>query len=336
MFRVGISRDLRATDTSSSWGDIGLAELDAAGACWEFLPEDGGELTSAHVAGFDAVIFAAPAVTAATVSGPNPPRILARFGVGLDAVDLAACTKAGVAVTITPDGAARAVATAALTLMLAAGHRLLAKDRLVRDCRWADKISLMGRGLSGRSVGTIGFGNVATELFTLLKPFGTVNFTADPYRVPEQTAAHGVTLTALDDLLRRCEYVVVTAALTTGTRELLDAGKIALLRECAVVVNVARGPIIETNALAEALAANRIFAAGLDVVDPEPLPPGHPLLGLPNVVLSPHALAWTDEMAIGNGRSAVGSVLAVKDGRRPANLANPDVLRGDRYREGTR
>jgi len=194
----------------------------------------------------------------------------------------------------------------------------------------------MGRGLSGRAVGTVGFGNVAAELFALIGPFGTANFTADPYRTPADTAAHGVTLTTLDDLLRRCDYVVVTAALTAGTRGLLDANKLALLPDGAVVVNVARGPIIDTGALTAALATGRIIAAGLDVVDPEPLPPGHPLLALPNVVLSPHALAWTDEMAIGNGRSAIGSVLAVMDGHRPCNLANPDVLNNPRFQESAR
>jgi phosphoglycerate dehydrogenase-like enzyme len=325
MFRVGVSHDLRG------WGDIGLGRLAGAGVeggvdC-EFIPPDDGTLTPAHVDGMDAVIFAAPAVTAATVAGGRPPLLLARFGVGLDTVDLAACTRSGVAVTITPDGAGRAVATATLTLILAAAHQLLGKDRLVRESRWDDKLALMGRGLTGRRVGAVGYGNVATELFRLLEPFGTSNFAADPYRAPNGQA----TLIELDELLRTCDIVVITAALTPQTRGLIDRRRIELMRPGAIFVNVARGPIVDTEALTSALASGRIFAAGLDVTDPEPLPPDHPLLTLPNVVLSPHALAWTDEMALGNGASCVDSVLAVLDGRQPAYLANPDVAGHARF-----
>jgi phosphoglycerate dehydrogenase-like enzyme len=319
MFRVAVSQDLRG------WGDIGLDGLSSAGVSWEFLPPDDGTL--AGVDGWDAVIFAAPAVTAATVAVQRPPRLLSRFGVGTDTVDLAACTDAGVAVTITPDGAGRAVATAALTLILAAGHRLLAKDRLVRERRWDDKLALIGRGLTGRRVGAVGFGNVATELFRLLEPFGTVNFAADPYR----ETAGGVTVIGLDELLSSCDVVVVTAALTPQTRGLIDARRLALLRRDAIFVNIARGPIVDTEALTAVLESGRIFGAGLDVTDPEPLPAGHPLLASPDVVLSPHALAWTDEMALGNGRSCVDAVLAVRDGRRPAYLANPAVADHDRF-----
>jgi phosphoglycerate dehydrogenase-like enzyme len=97
-------------------------------------------------------------------------------------------------------------------------------------------------------------------------------------------------------------------------------------------VNVARGPIVDTDALVHALVSGRLAAAGLDVTDPEPLPPGHPLLTLQNVTLAPHSLAWTDEMALGNGRSAIRSILAVRAGRTPAYLANPEVLHHHRLK----
>ena len=334
MFRVGLSHDLRPAPGGrgpTSWGDIGLRGLEEAGVTWEFLPPDDGELVADR---YDAVLFAGPAVTARTVSGDRPPLLLARFGVGLDTVDLDACTAAGVAVTITPDGARRPVATAALTLMLAVGHNLLGKDQLVRQARWENKLALMGRGLTGRRVGTIGFGNIAVELFDLLQPFATSNYTADPYRDARDTEAHGVTLLSLEDLLRTCDIVVITAALTPGTHRLIDRERLSLMGEDAILINVARGPIVDTAALAEALASGQIAGAGLDVFDPEPLPAGHPLLDLPNVVLSPHALAWTDEMALGNGRSAVSSILAVRSGERPPYLANPAVLDHDRFRLG--
>ena len=325
-FTVGLSHDFVDADRATSWGDIGLAELTAAGVPWGFLPPDGGELDPDLVDGYDAVLFGAPSITARTVSGAHPPLLLARFGVGLDAVDLEACTQAGVGVTITPDGARRPVAAAALALILAASHNLLGKDRIVREGRWEERARLMGRGLAGRRVGVFGLGNVAVELFALLAPFGTENLATDPLRTAEQAAELGVRLVSLPELMARSDVIVITAALTAQTRHAVDAAMLELARPGTVLVNVARGAIVDTDALVEALARGHLGAAGLDVTDPEPLPPDHPLLSLPNVTLAPHSLAWTDEMALGNGRSAIRSILAVRDGRVPAYLANPEVL----------
>lgn len=325
-FRLALSADFQAPDGSIAWGDIGLAELERAGVSWTFLPADTGTLRAEDVDGYDAVLFAAPGVTAETVSGPNPPRLLARFGVGLDGVDVDACTRAGVAVTVTPDGARRAVATAALTLALAVSQRTLDKARLVHSGEWDSKIGLMGRGLTGRTVGTLGLGGAATDLFGLLAPFGTTNLATDPMRTAEAAAALGVELVSLDELARRSDVLVVLAPLTDSTRGCVDARLIALMQPHAIIVNVARGPIVDTSALVDALAEGRLFGAGLDVMDPEPLPSDHPLLGLDNVVLTPHALAWTDEMARGNGSSAVRAVLDVRAGRRPQHLVNEAAL----------
>jgi phosphoglycerate dehydrogenase-like enzyme len=325
-FRVGVSHDFVSPDLPTSWGEIGLDALERAGIPWHFLEPDDGELTPGQIAGLDAVIFGSPSVTARTVSGQSPPQLLARFGVGLDAVDVAACTSAGVAVTITPDGARRPVATAALTLILATLHRLVDKHVLAVSPPWDDRLGLMGHGLTGRTVGVVGLGNIATELFTLLAPFGTVHLASDPYRTTAEAAAAGVELVTTDDLFTRCDVVVITAALTEQTRHLVGARLLDLMPAHAVLVNVSRGAIVDTGALVEILRAGRIFGAGLDVTDPEPLPAGHPLTRLPNVVLAPHALAWTDEMALGNGTSAVTAVLDVAAGRVPRFLADPAVL----------
>lgn len=333
VFRVGLSHDLYSATAQTSWGDIELTLLDEAGVVWDFLPADDGTLSAAAVDGYDAILFAAPAVTTQTVSGPFTPRLFARFGVGLDAVDLPACSAVGVAVTITSDGAKRAVATAALALILAVEHRLIDKHRLVEQGRWQDKQELMGRGLTGKTVGTIGLGNVATELFGLLEPFQTVNLASDPRRARAKTPSPGVQLLDLADVLARSDILVITAALTAQTRHLIDSAALALMKPDAILVNVARGPIVDTDALVRALANGRLGGAGLDVFETEPLPAEHPLISLENVVLSPHALAWTDEMARGNGASAIRSILAVRDRIRPTHLANPDVLEHERFKD---
>jgi phosphoglycerate dehydrogenase-like enzyme len=326
-FQVAISRDFLGADGNNVWGDIGLGQLDAAGVPWRYLPTDTDELLAADLAGFDAVLFAGPAVTARTfATGVRPPVVLARFGVGYDTVDLDACTEHDVAVTITPDGARRPVATAALTLLLAAMHRLSVKDRLVRSGRWADRTRWMGRGLTGRRVGLVGLGNTATDLISLLRPFDVEVLASDPHRTPEAAAAFGASLTDLDTLLATADAVVVMAALTPETHHLLDARRLALMKPDATLVNVARGPILDEAALIDALRAGRLGAAGLDVFETEPIDPDNPLLTMDNVVLSPHALSWTDEMAIGNGSSAVRSILDVHAGRAPAHVVNSAVL----------
>jgi phosphoglycerate dehydrogenase-like enzyme len=215
--------------------------------------------------------------------------------------------------------------------MLAVNHRLMGKHRLVVEGRWSDKQQMMGRGLTGKTVGTVGLGNVAFEMFDLLKPFGTVNIGSDPHRDVADCAARGIELVELPELLARCDVLVITAALTPGTRRLINAERLAMMKPTAIVVNVARGPIIDTDALVSSLQSGRLAGAGLDVFEIEPMPVDHPLLTADNVVLSPHALAWTDEMASGNGSSAIDAILAVRNGVRPTYLANPDVLKHTRF-----
>jgi phosphoglycerate dehydrogenase-like enzyme len=324
---VGVSRDFLDAEGRNVWGDIRLGELDAAGIGWHYLPRGTGELLASDVDGLDAVIFAAPAVTERTFAGATrPPLLFARFGVGYDTVDLAACTRHGALVTITPDGARRPVATAALALLLAVLHNLVVKDRLVRQGRWAEKEQWMGQGLTGRCVGLLGLGNTAGELVELLRPFGVRVLAYDPYCAPATAERLGVRLADADTVMAEAGAVIVMAALTEETRHLVNARRLALMKPSAVLVNVARGPIVDESALVDALSAGRIRAAGLDVFESEPLADGSPLLRMENVVLSPHALAWTDEMSAGNGGSAVRAVLDVAAGRVPRCVVNREAV----------
>lgn len=278
------------------------------------------------------MVLGGSTVSAETVAGPRPPLLLARFGVGYDSVDIEACTAAGVAVTITPDGARRPVAAAAVALLLAVRHNLVAKDRLVREGRWADKVHLHGTGLSGSTVGMVGLGNVGSEVVRLLEPFDVRVLVADPQRTPAEAADLGVALADVDEVVSSCDALVLTAALTPATHHVLDARRLASMRPGSVVVNIARGPLVDTDALVDALEHGPLRAAGLDVFEEEPLPVDHPLVGRPDVVLAPHALAWTSEMALGNGRSALSAVLDALAGRRPEFLVDPAVVEHPRWR----
>lgn len=329
---IGISRDFLGRDGANLWGDIGLGRLDDLATPWEYLPEVTTELTPEQIDGRPAVIFAAPAVTEDTFTGvAESPLVLARFGVGFDAVDLAACTAHDVAVTITPDGARRPVATAALTLILGTLQNVSLKDRLVREGRWAENSLWMGLGLTGMTVGLVGFGSTATDLVNLLGPFQTKILAYDPYCPPERAEELGAKLAPLQEVAASADVLVVMAGLTPETFHLVNADLLATMKPTAVIVNVARGPIVDEEALIEALSSGVIRGAGLDVFEVEPLPASSPLISMDNVLLSPHSIAWTDEMSRGNGASAIQAALDVLTGRVPRFVVNKDVLERESF-----
>jgi len=323
-FRVGVSRDFLDGDRNV-WGDIGLRRLDDAGVPWEYLPRDVAAFAPDDLAPYDGVLFAGPAVPASAFSDDVPrPLLLARFGVGYDTVDLAACTERGVAVTITPDGARAPVATATLTMLLAVLHNLVAKDALVRANDWAGRTNLMGTGLNGLTIGLLGVGNTGGEFVRLLTPFDVTVIGNDPFCPPERAAELGVRLVGRDELAANSDAVVVMAALTPDTHHAIDAGFLAAMKPTAVLLNMARGPIVDERALIAALRSGGIRAAGLDVFEDEP--PTSGIETLPNVTLAPHSIAWTSEMSLGNGNSCVDALLAVARGEAPRFVVNRDVL----------
>jgi D-3-phosphoglycerate dehydrogenase len=259
-------------------------------------------------------------------------RLIARHGVGFDAVDLAAMSAQGVIVTNTPDAVRRPVATAALTYVLALAQKLLAKDRLTRAGRWHERTDHMGMGLTGRSLGVVGAGSIGRETLRLARAFDLELLAADPYADAADIAALGARLVPLDTLLATADFVCVTCALTPETRHLIDAKALARMRPTAYLVNVARGPVVDEAALVAALAAGRLAGAGLDVFESEPIAAGHPLLGFDNVIVTPHALCWTDECFAAIADSGLRSVVAVAQRRVPAHVVNGDVLDHPRVR----
>jgi phosphoglycerate dehydrogenase-like enzyme len=326
-FRVGITHDFLKSDGTLAMGDIGLDLLQAnPGIAFEFLPDIGAEIPHELADQFDALIVLMPRVTAATLDGCRRLRLIARFGVGYDSIDVPACTRNNVLLTITPDGVKRPVAVSAMALLLALSHKLLIKDRLTREGRWNDKLNHMGVGLTGRTLGLIGLGNIGREVFRLVAPLEMKHVAFDPYTSVDVAQGLGAELLSLDDLLRQADFVVVTCALTPETHHLLNAERLALLKSSSFLINVARGPIIDQAALTKVLLERRIAGAGLDVFEKEPIDADDPLLALDNVIVSPHGICWTDEIFRGNGRSACRSILDVAAGRVPAYVVNRDVI----------
>ena len=328
-FRVALSGDFRRPDGSPVYPDFDLEPLkQAPGVEFTFLePRD--PVQAEQLEDFDALILLAHRFTAASLPRSGRLGVVARFGVGYDAVDVEACTKAGVAVVITPDGVRRPVAVSIVALLLALTGKLTIKDRLARQgaAGFAKRGEHMGVGLVGRTLGSLGVGNIGAELFRLIQPFEMRLIAHDPFADPRLAAELGVELVGLDDVFRRADVVSINCPLTPQTRHLVNAERLALMKPTAYLINTSRGPVVDQKALTQALQARRIAGAGLDVFEQEPPDLDDPILQLDNVVLAPHALCWTDQCFAGNGAADVRAVLDYKDGRAPRGVVNGAVLR---------
>ncbi|MGI9253884.1 MAG: NAD(P)-dependent oxidoreductase, partial [Thermomicrobiales bacterium] len=263
-FKVGFTGDFWGPDGRQAYGDIGQDVLEHAGVPWEPIGETGKFLEGRDVDRFDGIAVLGKSVTADTVA--NAPRltIISRYGVGYDSVDVDACTKNGVLLVITPEGVRRPMATVNLTYLLALSHRLLEQDRFTRAGGWAKKSEYMGLGLTGRTLGIIGFGNIARELLTISKPLGMRQVSFDPYANPAVAAEMGVELVDLDRLMRESDFVVVACALTPETRHLVNAERLAMMKPTAYLISTARGPIVDQAAVTAALQIGTIRGAGMD------------------------------------------------------------------------
>jgi phosphoglycerate dehydrogenase-like enzyme len=327
-FRVGFSADFVKEDGSLIFPDIGLSLFDGiASLSHEFIRDYRAEYVPEQLRDYDAVISLKPRVTASSLQGVERLCAIGRCGVGYDNVDLAACTEKDIAVFITPQAVVRPVAESIVLFVLALSHNLVKKDRMVRSGQWVESTRQLGTEPRDRVIGSIGLGNIASEALRLLRPFGPAQFLAfDPYATPEKAKELDVKLTTLDDLLRQSDYILVNCALTPETRGLVGEKQFNLMKPTAVIINTARGPIMNQNALICALEKGRIRGAGLDVFESEPISADSPLLKMENVILTSHSVAWTEELFRDMGRTDCEGALAVYRGEKPPYVVNKEVL----------
>jgi phosphoglycerate dehydrogenase-like enzyme len=327
-FRVALSGDFKKADGTPVFPDFDLAPLlSASGVETQFL-ESANPLNGDQLENFDALILLAHKFVPESVPKSGRLSVVARFGVGYDTVDVAACTKADIALCITPDGVRRPVAVSILTFILALTGKLMVKDGLARQGApgFAARGDHMGVGLVGKTLGSLGVGNIGAEMFRLAKPFDMKFIAHDPFADPRIAAELGIALVGMDELFANADILTVNCPLTDDTRHAVNAKRLGLMKKTAFLINTARGPIVDQKALTEALANRRIAGAGLDVFEVEPPDPADPILKLDNVILAPHALCWTDQCFAGNGAADVRAVLDIQHGREPRGVVNRDVL----------
>lgn len=238
--------------------------------------------------------------------------VISQMSVGVDNIDVAACREHGVTVGHTPDVLTETTADTAFALMAAAVRRLPEGEALVRAGEWGpwDPWHFLSGDLHGSTLGIVGMGRIGRAIARRAAGFDM------PVLYTSRTAKDvpGATRVGIDELLRGSDIVVVAAPLNDETRGMIGRAQLALMRDTAFLVNIARGPLVDTEALVEALAAGTIGGAALDVTDPEPLPPDHPLLGFPNCLVVPHIGSATLPARRAMARLAVSNLVAFLKG----------------------
>ncbi len=243
-------------------------------------------------------------------------RQVSSYGVGVNHVDLPATARRGIVVTNTPDVVTDATADLAMALLLASARRVCEGDRLIRAGGWreAGPEFLLGRQVTGKTLGIVGFGRIGQAMARRAAGFGMRIL----YTGPREAGVPGATRTDLDDLLAASDFVSLHCPLTAATRDLLSRERIARMKPGAILVNTSRGPVVDEEALAEALEDGRIFAAGLDVFREEPRVPER-LRSAANAVLTPHVGSGTVETRTAMARMVWDEVLRRVAGRPPAH-----------------
>ena len=325
--RVGFTRDFFDKEGKSILPGPGLKLLEEMPSIKsEVFPEFLPEVTPEQIRGFDMVISRTlPRWTERSFIGNNQLLSIHRSGVGYDRVDVPALSNAGVLLCITPAAVRRPVAVAIMTFILALSTRLLIKHKLTSEGQWNEVPHYHGYGLIGKTLGSIGVGNIGHEMFMLAKPFGMKHIAYDPYITQEAVADVDVKLVDMDTVLAESDFVNISCLLSEKTRHLVGEKELRKMKQTAFLINTARGPIVDEAALIKALKEGWIQGAGIDVFEQEPTPPDNPLLKLDNAIVTAHAMAFTNEFLTSVWEIIVKQISQIMHGEVPEGLVNREV-----------
>jgi D-3-phosphoglycerate dehydrogenase len=274
----------------------------------------------------DALLVRMP-VTPEAIRAGRRLRVVARHGVGLDYIPVETCTELGIPVVYTPDANTESVAEHVVGTMIALAHHVARADRAVRDGRWNERDRLMGMDIRGRTIGIVGVGRIGTRVAEICRmAFGMRVLGHDLHLDDTTIAQRGAQPTLLAGLLAESDFVTLHAPSTPQTKHLIDASAIAAMKTGAYLINHARGALVDTAALTQALKGGKLAGAAVDVLEVEPPPPDLEMLQLDNVIVTPHSAALTDEAMRRMGGDAVEDILRVLRGEAPQACANREVL----------
>jgi D-3-phosphoglycerate dehydrogenase len=274
----------------------------------------------------DAILNCYAKMTARVIEKLRRCKIIARYGIGVDNVDLAAASKAKILVTNVPDYCIDEVSDHALALLLALARRIAVADEAVKAGAW-DVVAHAGiRRLRGQTLGLLGFGKIAKAIASKVQPLGMKLLVYDPYLDSALIAQHGAEAASLDRVIAEADAVSVHVPLSPETRNIIGKHELARMKPTAFLINTSRGGIVDEHALAMALKEGRLGGAALDVLSVEPPPTDHPLRQAPNIILTPHLAFYSRESVIELQTKAAEEVARALRGEPPRSPVNPEVL----------
>ena len=306
--------------------DPARAVLRGIGATLELAPEPTPEAIVGVAADADALLVTYARITSDIIARMTRCRIISRFGIGVDNVDIPAATRAGIVVTKVPDYCMDEVSDHAMALLLGLARKISLANTQVHAGRWEMPAVVPIHRLRGSVLGLAGFGRIPQLVAPKAKAFGMRVVAFDPYVSAEVFARAGVERVDFAELLRVSDYISVHTPLVPETQGLFNAEAFRRMKPTAYIINTARGAIVDELALAEALDAGRLAGAALDVMPKEP-PVSSPLFGRANVIITPHTSFYSEESLVELQTKAAQEVVAVLTGQPPRNPVNPDVLR---------
>ncbi|MCL4249350.1 MAG: C-terminal binding protein [Anaerolineae bacterium] len=308
--------ELEAEEFRRSGLDVDLVRLNAKTPD-ELLP---------HVLDADGLIVQWTNIDADILRSLEHCKVISRYGIGVDMIDLAVAGECGIPVCNTPEYCIDEVSTHTLSFILMLNRQILPQHRYVQAGKWGSPRPTPPSRLSGQTVGVVGMGNIGRVVVRKLLPFGVTVLVYDPHIAADQVAAAGAEQVELDDLLRRSDYVSLHCPLTDETRHLIGAPQFKAMKPTAYLINMARGPVVDQAALYDALVNKEIAGAALDVLEKEPPSPDDPLLALENVIVTPHLSSWSAESFVQLRREVVQNVVTVLRGEQPRSVVNRRYL----------
>jgi D-3-phosphoglycerate dehydrogenase len=287
---------------------------------------DSSEETLTELAGdVDAIMFCFAGVTAKVLRAARKCVVASRYGIGVDNIDIPVCTELGIVVTNVPDYCIDEVTDHTMGMIIALNRRLAVHSQEVKTGNWANvRLDRPMRRMRGATIGIVGYGRIGRAIAAKAVAFGLNILAYDPYLSPGADTGDARTV-SLDELLAESDFVTVHVPLTDATRHLIGRDQLAAMKQDAILVNAARGGLVDETALAEALESGHLAGAGLDVMEPAPPDPRHPLLKQENVIVTPHTAFFSQASTLELETRTAWEVVRVADGGEPENFINPDV-----------
>ena len=318
----------KALITDYVWPDIEAESevLRAAGIEPVVAPDASEETLAKLAADVDAIMFCFAQVTANVLRAAEKCIVASRYGIGVDNIDIPTATELGIIVTNVPDYCMDEVTDHAIGMILALNRRLVPHDKAVKNGGWASvTLDQPMHRTRGATLGIMGFGRIGRAIADKAKNFGMNIIAYDPLIQPGGNI-DDVEITTFQDVLQRSEFITVHTPLTPETEGMIGAKELAMMKKGSIIVNCARGGIIQEEALAEALKSGHLAGAGLDVLEPAPPAEDHPLLQIEHIIITPHTAFFSQASTIELERRTAQEVVRVLNGQKPENLINPEVL----------